>query len=296
MKIREERYDSIGILPAGETNPMILLRQPKHSYEAPVWSHDRERIAFVRADYGNNIDYLGIIRKDGNEQRILLPEFGLIGRPAWSADDRMLGSLKMTRSGMLPFVIDIETEEVVRLLDAPGVDYTYSHFELSPKTMQSIFMGYGVDNPSKLEIWLLSLDGNHKELIPLPPGVTQDCIFSPPPMTWSPDGDAFLVNFTETSSKDCHPTIWDHSRLWLYNLTEKSWTSVRREAEGMPHSIIFWSSSGQWVAWLMADLFLGKQGVSIYSTKDWKLEREIVFEPNWNIDFPINPWVIDNKA
>jgi hypothetical protein len=150
MTIVEKQFESIGILPVGETNPQIFLREPKHSFEYPVWSHSGDWIAFRQTDYGIHTDRPGIVRRDGTGKKIPDPIFGCMSPPTWSADDRLLGSIICTESGELPIVIDIETEKIFELFPntRPRFSNSFpSQFGVSPKTMQAIFMGLVKGNP-----------------------------------------------------------------------------------------------------------------------------------------------------
>jgi hypothetical protein len=296
MTIEEKLFFSIGILPAGETNPQILLREPYHSYEDPSWAHNGEWIAFRQRDNGIHVDHLGIIRKDGTGKRILKPKFGVTSGPVWSADDRMLvARARTSNGGFMPYAVDIETEEMIDLLPESEVHLGYSQLKLSPKAMQAVFMNFEEESPVNMELWLLSLDGSRQDMIPIPTDVSVDCMNLYFPVVsniieWSPDGMAFLVQFYETSQTDCRPS------LWLYNLREKNWSNVIRVSETtfsmspLPWKNVSWSPDGRWISWIRRD------GGSIYSTSDWQMVREIDFGLGMRVGILDHPWVKDDNG
>lgn len=290
MSIKEKQFDSIGILPAGETNPQIFLREPKHSFEFPVWSHDGEWVAFRQTDYGIHTDKLGIIRKNGTGKRIFAPAFELISPPVWSADDHFLGSLNFTKKGVLPFVVNIETEQTTTLFPHPATDFSNdfaSVFELSPNNMQAVFIGLSKENLEQRELWLLSLDGNHQEQLTIPDNMVTGCYDFPNLTEWSPNGEYFMVEFYEAVGKGCQAS------LWLYDLAKRTWSQVVRQPVILYSRLgegIFWSSNGKWLAWVT------KNGLSIYLVDNWDLQRYVDFSKGVNAQVFSSPWVIDNHG
>jgi len=292
MRIAERRFDSIGILRAGETNPGVLLREPKHSFEYPAWSHSGEWVAFLQVDYGIQTGRLGIIRADGTEKRIFAPAYQSIWPPAWSADDKLLGAMVGDKSGVFPYIINVETEEVTPLLSkdrfSPG-KVTAARFFLSPKTMQAVFIAIIDDDPLYREIWLLNLDGSHPEHLTLPEAFKTDCpgITFTNPVEWSPDGDAFLIPVVEKENRGCKTVFW------IYEVRTGIWRRVL-EHSGILYNQFWdefsWSPGGHWVA------LQGDSRILIYSTDNWQLQRRVEYS-NWVISPAlVNPWAVDNHG
>ena len=294
----ERVRNEIWILDQDSTTPKMLLRSDQYSFDVPVWSHDGEWIAYIQRDSHKNEIRIGVIHKDGTDQRTYENESAGYS-PLWSWDDRMLTFVGPGPTGRTAYSLDVNTGELQTL--NPDSNSQYSMIWLSPSPQEDIAFLTTLDLENKsqpLEMWLVPIDGQG-DSVRLPPKPWSRCngIIS---MDWASDGKSFLIQEgmvnTDTApsgelvllpTEICKPLI-----IWQYDLVSSSWSKVAEPPndssrfESLLH--IDWSPDGLWVAW--EDAFT----VLIFDPETWNIVREVKINGNQSSMYGV--WMSDSAG
>ena len=170
----------INTVNADGTDSKVLVSH-KAFEEAPRWSPDGKRIAWVSTRDGNQEIYT--IGVDGKDMKRLTNEIALDNNPAWSPDGKQIAFASSRTGNFEIHVMNADGGNVRRLTNHPALDYWPAW---SPDGKRIAFTS---NRDGNYEIYVMNADGTAPRNMTRHPA--QDNF-----ATWSPDGKriAFISN------------------------------------------------------------------------------------------------------
>jgi TolB protein len=114
-----QRYQLVVADADGENQHLIL--ESRYPLMSPAWSPDGQWLAYVSFETKHSAVYVQRVRS--GERRQVSARAGVNGAPAWSPDGKRL-ALTLGGSGGNPdiYVLDLATQDLLRLTDDPAID------------------------------------------------------------------------------------------------------------------------------------------------------------------------------
>jgi dipeptidyl aminopeptidase/acylaminoacyl peptidase len=264
-----EVSESVWIINPQDVVPKTLLFDRGGSFEMPRWSNNGEWIAFEQYDLSNvEVSQIGVISQNGGDKHFVTSQkFYFPGFLNWSADDQWLSFVNRTRSGFLPYAVNVDSGAVINLAPNPAAHYSSAVLQPSSRDDLVVFAGLTVSSSDqRIEFWLISLNGS-QENVRIQTEEWRGCSWITTPI-WFSDGNSFIVQPVGGSPQDnCPPS------LLKYDLKEKRWVPIAYPPSDDPSYLslefIDMSQDGQWLSWASIDKVL------LFETTNWKLTREI---------------------
>lgn len=197
------------------------LTQSLHNEDSPVLSPDGKKLAFASDEEGNwNVYIMDLETND--RWKLLIPDEGRHYPEDWTADGKKLLCCSDTFYETKPYIVNVESGKVERLIKKPGI---FAHLRFSPDERKVVYV-YKREPKGKPDIYLFDIAENREENLTNHPSRDIGPCFSP-------DGKkiAFL---SDRESKE------GNFYIYIMNLEGKNVKRLTPVSKGISYGKIYW--------------------------------------------------------